>query len=498
MKYDNKNCWARLAGTVKMILLILTGVISACQKEEFSYQEQVRKVLMMDMIRQDTSLSLAVQALDKAKLSGTLNAYGPFTFFVPDNNAFRKYIKNVGKSSLDEFSEDELKSLLRYHVLDTIIRTTDFISGPQPKATGGGDYISLDISQGVKFNTLANGKAKLYATDIEYSNGIVHKMDAVLEPPVLTIGQFLSQNPQYSVMLAGLKKAGLYDTLANLNNASGQRIRLTLFAETNDVLEAAGYSTLDNLPMDELKDFLKYHIIEGSSFTSTYAKETAPLAALGVINRFDSTLTTLSANAHIYYNIATPKPINGEIGFRGSDILMRNGVLHNVDKTLKYNAAIPRTQIMHIFFTKTTQNYAYGINGISPTAAPVFNNSSGSWRYFNEQGHPRGTSTQLLFFNPDSKDDSLITVVKNVKAGKYRINMSFKGANGGRGDYQLMYGTDNIGTSKSYGISPTYYQNMEVGTYQFKTAGDKRMKFVSQASRIGGLVPDVMILTPVN
>jgi hypothetical protein len=39
---------------------------------------------------------------------------------------------------------------------------------------------------------------------------------------------------------------------------------------------------------------------------------------------------------------------------------------------------------------------------------------------------------------------------------------------------------------------------MELGTYEFTTGGDKRFKFVSQASKLAAVVLDVMILTPVN
>jgi hypothetical protein len=62
----------------------------------------------------------------------------------------------------------------------------------------------------------------------------------------------------------------------------------------------------------------------------------------------------------------------------------------------------------------------------------------------------------------------------------------------------LMYGNDKIGPVKNYGAAPTFYQNMELGTYEFTTAGDKRMKWVSQSSKLAAVVFDVLVLTPVN
>ncbi len=485
-----------LAMKLKVILavLLLAVLTAGCEQEEISFQEQNRKLLMMDMLRQDTPLTIAVQALDKASMSGTLNAYGPITLFAPDNNAFRKYFKNVGKTSINDFSEAEIKTLMVYHVLGTRLRASDFIPGPQPFTTGRGDYITLDISRGIKSDALANGKAKLYETDIEYSNGVMHKMDAVLDPPILTIGQFLEQNTQYSIMVGGLRRAGLLDTLVKLTNPAGERTRLTLFAETNEVLQAAGISSFDNMPIEELRANMRYHLLAGGAFTSQYAGFTPEVPTIGVIERWDNTLSTLDPNSHIYYNIATLKPINTNIDFRGSDILMQNGVLHNVDKHMVYSSAVPRTQIMHIF--TNALNYAYGLPGVSSTTQPPVNSVSGRFRMFAEpSSHPR-TSAMVLYFEPDTKDDSLVTVVKNVRKGKYKIAINYK--SGTRGDLQMMFEQDKIGPVKGYSAAPTYYQNMEIGTYEFKTSGDKRIKWVTLATNIRTVVMDVMVLTPVN
>jgi uncharacterized surface protein with fasciclin (FAS1) repeats len=476
-----------------IILIILMGVAAGCQREGFSFQEKNRMFQMMDMLRADTSLSITVEALDKAQLSGTLNTYGPFTLFAPDNKAFRSYIKNVGKTSIADFTNEEITTLMIYHILGARLRSADFIPGPQSFSTGRGDYIALDISKGTKTEALANGKARLYETDIEYSNGIVHKMDAVLDPPVLTIGAFLQQNPQYSILKAGLQRAELMDTLVALTNPQGERIKLTLFAETNEVLEAAGITTFDNMPLDELKDLMRYHIMPGGSFTAQYAGLTAAVPAIGVIERWDNTLSTLSPDSHIYYDMAGQKPINTTIGFRGSDILMKNGVLHNLDKHMAFSSAVPRTQITHVF--SETLNYGYGLAGISPTAQPIVSTGAGRFRYFAETSHPR-SGAMVLYFEADSKDDSLVSIVRNVRKGKYKIAINYK--NGNRGDLQLMFEQDKIGPVKNYGAGTLFYQNMELGTYEFTTSGDKRFKWVSQQSKLAAVVMDVMVLTPVN
>jgi uncharacterized surface protein with fasciclin (FAS1) repeats len=471
---------------------IIMAIVPACKKDSFSYQEQLRQVLAFDMLQQDTSLSISVQALEKTKMSATLNTYGPFTFFIPDNNAWRKFFASRTKTKLDDFSDEELKTILVYHILPTRIKSAEFIQGPQATATGRGDFITLDISKGFKFNTIANGIAKVYETDIEFSNALVHKIDGVLNPPTLTIGEFLEQNKSvYSIMIGGLKRTGLMDTLTNLTDRNGQRIRLTLFAETDDVLKAAGIQDFNSMPLEELDALLRYHIIPGANFSASYTKLRPAFNPLNVKERWDSTLLCINNNDYIYFNLAGQKLINEVADFAATDVIMRNGVIHNVDKHIAFHPALKRTQIYHVFWSNT--NYAYGIPGVSSTQAPVLS-TSGSilWRYYLETFN--GRSEYFLFMAADGVNDSLVTVVKNVRRGKYKLEISYKNGFGNRGDYQLKHGDDPIGGSINYNNGTTYEQKLLIGSYDFKTSGDKRLNFV--CTRAGGINLEALVLTP--
>jgi len=482
------NFWSL---AVVAVLLLFIGTQS-CKKPAFSYQEQTRSVLAYEQMKQDTSLSIAVAALEKANLAPTLNTYGPFTFFAPDNKAFRKFFQAKGKSSLNDFTADEVKFYMIYHIMPVRLKSGDFVQGPQPQPSGMGDFISLDISQGFKFNTIANGVAHVYETDIEYSNGLVHKMDAVLDPPTLTIGQFLEQNSSsYSIMIAGLKRANLWDTLTNLTDVNGQRIRLTLFAENNAVLTAAGITSFDSWPLDQLDTLLRYHMIAGAGFSSTYTKKTDAKPVIGIEERWDSTILTLNRQQYLYFDLAAPKFINSVANFIASDVIMRNGVLHSVDKHLAFNPGIKRTQIYHWFRGALATTFAYGIPGVTPTQQAAVN-GSGNWRTFAENNR------EFLFYNPDGVNDSMVTVVPNVRAGKYRIEVNYKA--GGRGDYQLMYRNDLIGIPVNMGLrgpgaTTDYDPRTVIGTYQFATSGDKRLSFV--CTRVGGFAAENLVLTPV-
>jgi uncharacterized surface protein with fasciclin (FAS1) repeats len=492
-KYKITTAKAKPGMVLVMLIICMLAGMQGCKKDGFSYQEQLRQVLAFDMLQQDTSLSMAVQALELTKMSTTLNTYGPFTFFIPNNNAFRKYLVDKGKTKLEEIPEDELKTVLAYHILPTRLKSAEFIQGPQATPTGKGDFVTLDISKGFKYNTIANGIAKVYETDIEYSNALVHKIDAVLNPPTLTIGEFLNQNKGvYSIMIGGLKRVGLMDTLTNLTDWRGVRIRLTLFAETDEVLKAAGIQNFDNMPIEELEALMRYHIIPGANFSASYTQFRPAMNPLNVQERWDSTLLCVNNNDYIYFNLAGKKLINDTADFAATDVIMRNGVIHNVDRHIAFHPGIRRTQIYHIFWRST--NYAFGIPGTSSSQAPVLSTSGSiQWRYYLESFN--GRSEYFLYMGADGINDSLVTVVKNVRRGKYKLEISYKNGFGNRGDYQLKYGDDLIGVPINYNLGTTYEQKLVIGTYDFQTSGDKRLNFV--CTRTGGLNVEALVLTPV-
>ncbi len=469
---------------------------SSCKDSKFSYQEQVRQTYMITELRKDTTVSIAIAALDKAKMSLSLDVYGPFTFFVPDNNAFRKYFKAQGKKGLEDYSEEDLKTLMTYLILPTRLIAAQFIQGPQAVPTGRGDYITIDISKGYRTTATANGKATIYQTDIEFANGFVHKMDAVLDPPTLTIGQYLDQNKaNYSVFMGGLARAGLMDTLSNLTDSRLARIRLTLFLESNDVLKKAGITTFDNMPLADLRAMMRYHIVPGAAFSASYTFETKAMAQVGVVNRWDNTLMTLDGQDWIYFNLAGSKLINNEtIDLSASDVIMRNGIIHTVDKHMEFSPKLKRTQIYTVPALSPSTCYAYSIPDFNNGATPVINNSAGgNWRTYNTESTSRG-QLNLLFANPNELGDSIVFVVKNVRKGKYAFEVNYKNG-GSRGDFQMKYREDNIGGSINYSLGNTYEQRVKVGTYEFKTSGDKRMVFV--CTRLGGLNFDCLVMTPV-
>ena len=114
-----------------------------------------------------------VAAVQAAGLVDTLKGAGPFTVFAPTDEAFAK----LPKVRLDALLADKgaLTKVLTYHVVPGKVMAANVKAGKVP--TVNGQSITIKTAGGV----MVDG-AKVVATDIAASNGVIHAIDSVILP----------------------------------------------------------------------------------------------------------------------------------------------------------------------------------------------------------------------------------------------------------------------------------------------------------------------------
>ena len=112
-------------------------------------------------------------ALTAAGLIDTLKGKGPFTVFAPTDAAFAK----IPKADLDKLLADKAKltAVLTYHVVPGKVMAKDVKAGKVKTVQGG--EITVATTGGVTVDG-----AKVSATDIVASNGVIHVIDSVIMP----------------------------------------------------------------------------------------------------------------------------------------------------------------------------------------------------------------------------------------------------------------------------------------------------------------------------
>jgi uncharacterized surface protein with fasciclin (FAS1) repeats len=117
-------------------------------------------------------------ALGAADLVDTLKGEGPFTVFAPTDEAFAKLPPGTVENLLKPENKDQLIAILTYHVVPGKVMAADVVELKEAKTVNGK---MLDIE--TKGDAVMVNDAKVTATDIGATNGIIHVIDTVILPP---------------------------------------------------------------------------------------------------------------------------------------------------------------------------------------------------------------------------------------------------------------------------------------------------------------------------
>jgi uncharacterized surface protein with fasciclin (FAS1) repeats len=116
-------------------------------------------------------------ALGAAGLADTLKG-GSFTVFAPNDEAFAKLPVGTVENLLKPENKDQLTAILTYHVVPGKVTAADVVKLKETQTVNGK---MLNIT--VRGDAVMLNDAKVTATDIAASNGVIHVIDRVILPP---------------------------------------------------------------------------------------------------------------------------------------------------------------------------------------------------------------------------------------------------------------------------------------------------------------------------
>lgn len=336
MKLLQQLKWSLCAG------FLVLGLF-ACKKQQFDLLTTT-DVNIVDYLRKSPDqYSELVKALDKTNISPFLNAYGTYTLFAPTNDAFKIYLKEIGKTSVDEVDVTVLRDLLRLHIISDTVRSTSFTDGKLYAPTMQGQFLTTGVVPETG-STVVNRQALALQLNMLTGNGYVHTVDHVLQPATLTLAKQIEGNAKYSIITQALKETGWYDTLNNIVTADTTRRWRTFLLESDSVLKVAGFPTYASfkakysntgnpkLATDSLNLYIAYHMLfdikyiaDIVSFTShnTYAPQQV---VTQILDGQKVLLNQATFNGVFEAGILMNRPT--------SDIPATNGVLHNLNGQL--------------------------------------------------------------------------------------------------------------------------------------------------------------------
>ncbi|UFS70041.1 fasciclin domain-containing protein [Geomonas sp. RF6] len=127
---------------------------------------------ILETLTEDGSFSTLIAALNTTGLADKLKEAGPFTFFAPNDEAFRRV-------NVDEMARDKgtFTNILLYHLMTGKMMSSD-IGAHESLYTECGKSLTVHLEEGRP----VIDNAKYVRPDVECSNGVIHVIDNVFLP----------------------------------------------------------------------------------------------------------------------------------------------------------------------------------------------------------------------------------------------------------------------------------------------------------------------------
>jgi len=265
---------------------------------------------VVDLAVQNGGFQTLVSAVVGAGLAETLSAAdGTFTVFAPTDAAFAALGENV---------PSDLTPILLYHVLGSPVFSDEISSGIISSLNPDDPEIVVEATDN---GVMLNGSAKVVATDIVGSNGVIHVIDQVILPinnqSTLDVAMGLED---FSSLVAALAKANLASTFM-MDGA------YTVFAPTNDAFAAflsAANLDFESLTAEDLSPILQYHVV--ASKVMSESLETS------YVNTIYSAIQDQTVS--LFVEVDGGVMLNGSIQVTAADVETSNGVIHVIDGVL--------------------------------------------------------------------------------------------------------------------------------------------------------------------
>lgn len=318
-----------------ILVVMLLGLLACSDDDDVIIIDLVN---LDEVIEQDPNLSSLNTALQLTGLNEAIRASNDITILAPTNEAFNSFL---GTTPIENVPLPVLEELLLNHVLNTRLPSVSITTAGSgysntgasgPNNTNLSIYFEYDnnpLTEGVYFN----GNALVEDADNFGTNGVLHKVNSVIELP--TIATFATSNPELNDLVQALFLAdsGNNSTVDWIDTVSDPDAGpLTVFAPTNAAfddllleLDPEGGLELGQLDPDVVDGILLLHVAIGNVQSTD-------------LNGLNGTIPTLGGNLDLDVDTLTITDGMGrEVAIIATltDIQGVNGVVHVIDTVIQ-------------------------------------------------------------------------------------------------------------------------------------------------------------------
>src|SRR5699024_5034500 len=285
---------------------------------------------IVNYLEENPDFSLFSEAVDHVGLSGVLDGNsGTYTVLAPDDDAMQSYLDEKGISDIDDIPEDSLRQLVNYHILDKLSPKDNFVTSyVQTLAqTSINDSVNINLSLFVNTNSgevVFNGNTEISEGDIPVDNGILHRVNHVLELPTLKTFMKVDDNltPFYNAITENDGATDFEDLLSDPDKQT------TIFVPNEVALNEFFNGPVQNYSDSELDRIYRYHLLDSLRLSSELQT--------GYLNtRATETYSGENYPIQLYVDTQAGLRINDTVDIVIPDITTINGNIEVVDGVMQ-------------------------------------------------------------------------------------------------------------------------------------------------------------------
>jgi uncharacterized surface protein with fasciclin (FAS1) repeats len=332
-----------------LLPLLMILILNSCNDEPKLWLLKSNVQMASEYIKSKPEYSEFAKLVEVTGLESILSLRGPYTVMIPTNDAMFEYYAQKNVSSLMDFDEKFLSSLVRNHIIANEIPSGDIGLGAIRDTNAIGDFL---ITEFHGTDIILNKFSKIIDRDIRLANGYAHVIDRVIDPVTKDIYTVILEDFRYKIFAEGLKLTGIIDTLKLISFHYGNviaRTRFTVLAVSDSVYHANGIENIDTLikwcgaTPDNLTNinnpfyrYMEYHCLTGTYYLSDLNTRLYP-----ILSHDNNVSMTITDDYKINFNRSTMK-YTGFI-IPDSNTPSKNGALHAINDMLPVSQPEPTT-----------------------------------------------------------------------------------------------------------------------------------------------------------
>ena len=168
---------------LNVLILLLANTFYMCEEEQpvLRKSKSDRQVITQYILddRNADMYSEFGEVLMFSGLNNFLAVRGPFTLFLPTNDAMNEYYQENNVGSYSDLDAQTLRKLILNHLVAQYITSNEIGLGTLRDTNALGDYIATEF---LGSDIIINKKATIIDRDIYTANGVIHAINKVLTP----------------------------------------------------------------------------------------------------------------------------------------------------------------------------------------------------------------------------------------------------------------------------------------------------------------------------